>query len=311
MCVTSCPSVSLFLDFRARQELYRVSVIHSIDSEGGNCKFQVQYVLDPSNKCSDRTDSVPTVISALLLETLIVRYSCWRCDLRKYLSAGLRERATLHWVEFFASRIRMLYAAIASAGVVCARHAFEPWESVRFRSQADILADPNPCRDDHLRRRNVPKNTCEWDVGAASVEFSAADDPLYLTIVRISNSVEIEQVAFWHDEPRHPCLPRSTRSISIPKKNEKRVNVGYSFLTDKKFSLVDSPPVSSRKRFRLEENPSFVANLEKNFEGVRTSRSSCDHPTAPMFWMSRRWLRSNFVCKDLFGKLWYLNRNKN
>ena len=41
---------------------------------------------------------------------------------------------------FSASGISMLNVGIASAGDVCARAALDPWESVRVRSDTNILA---------------------------------------------------------------------------------------------------------------------------------------------------------------------------
>ena len=108
------------------------------------------------------------------------------------------------------------------------------------------------------------------------------DDPVCRTGVRISKDVEVENAEFRSDESRDPCLPGRSRNISSHGESKKRRKINTLLLTKKKFSLADSPLVSPRKRVSLEEDPSFVAALDKSFEGAGARKSSRDSRAAPV-----------------------------
>ena len=79
----------------------------------------------------------------------------------------------------------MLNAAVASAIEIGTPDSFDPWESVRLRPQADIVADLKRSRCDLLARFKSTKNTTERIFGPESVASSFVGEPSGKSGVRI------------------------------------------------------------------------------------------------------------------------------
>ena len=207
-------------------------------------------------------------------------------DVNICLCAGfVRGSHFTQWKLFSASGISMLNVAFASAGDNGIRSFSDPLEEAHLRFLADTVADLKRCRDDLLLRRNTSRNTRKREFGLTSVESSTVDDPMSRIVVRISIIVEVGEVQFRPTEPYDPFPPES--GCSSPGKGKKRARVSSPLVAKKKVSLVDSPPVSRRKRVSLEEGHSFVAALDRSFEVTGTQKSGRDCRAAPIFQLSR------------------------
>ena len=110
--------------FRARQNLYRVTFSLTFASVCGTSDFQVKGLLDLSTNCFDCARAQKSFLSIhrepRLRDKIFARYYVCNC-----LCAGLCQEAAFYTADFlFASSIKMLSAAIVSAGDICSHSIF-------------------------------------------------------------------------------------------------------------------------------------------------------------------------------------------
>ena len=129
--------------------------------------------------------------------------------------------------------------------------------------------------------RKSTKNTSERVFGQESVASSVAGETPGKSKIRISIIVEVRDVQFATESPHNPSLPGNNRGNPSPGKERKRGKPSSPLLSSKKFSLADSPP-SLGKRTSLEEDPKFVAVLDKYFQGAGTQKSGRDGNADPI-----------------------------
>ena len=180
----------------------------------------------------------------------------------------------------------MLDAAIASATDIASCDSFDPWQSVRLPSKADIVADRKRCRDNLLVWRKDATNSSLRNCAPESVASSVNNAPISRSGVRVCTSVEAGDVQFRSDEPHDPGLPGIRRDTPSPcKEKKKRRTSRVPFSAKRNFLLKDSPPSTPRNRTSLEEDPIFEGFLDKKFERAGTRKSHCNRRAVPIHQM--------------------------
>ena len=192
--------------------------------------------------------------------------------------------------DFFTDNgISMLLSAVNVAGSVCADSMYDPWAVVYAEGHAAVVSDLKRAFDVVVVRRKEIRDTSERWFGVTSVASSAVGESSSPQGVRISNVVEVGQVAYLPQSVSATQMPSTSFAVKSPRKGkQKRSETPTKTAIKRRFEFDDESVVLSKGRGVYFDDPNFAIALRDDDKTVSSRRSGRSRRAATIFQSSPR-----------------------